>query len=210
MATMSMNKAIHAAVRRDLARFRDATARFTDGDHDRAAALGRAWDNFDAQLTEHHEGEHEIAWPALHALGVSQEQLDTFDSEHEAMAEALAAARAAQATFRASAAAADATTFAAALARLQQVTETHLANEEAIVEPLLLENADHPAIKEMGKKFAKAPLGVSGTFFAWVLDGAEAEPRAAIGSHVPKPVLAIIGGLFGRGYRRDVAPVWEA
>src|SRR3954468_11656243 len=95
MASMSMNKVIHCAVRRDLTRFRAALDAFPDRDRDRAAALHRAWQNFDAQLTEHHEGEHEIAWPALRAMGVADASMSTFDEEHEAMAAALATARAA-------------------------------------------------------------------------------------------------------------------
>ena len=47
MATMSMNKVIHAAFRRDLDRFLAALAGFPDGDAARAADLGRAWVNFD-------------------------------------------------------------------------------------------------------------------------------------------------------------------
>src|SRR6478609_11326655 len=87
---MSMNKVIHAAVRRDLDRFRRALDVFADGDRDRAAALHRAWVNFDAQLTEHHEGEHEIAWPALKAIGIAEPTIATFDAEHEQMASDLA------------------------------------------------------------------------------------------------------------------------
>ena len=34
--------------------------------------LVRRWDNFDDQLTYHHEGEHRIAWPALRPVGVSR------------------------------------------------------------------------------------------------------------------------------------------
>ncbi len=26
---------------------------------------------------------------------------------------------------------------------------------------------------------------------------------------VPGPVITIIGGIFGRGYRKNVAPVWK-
>ena len=70
MATMSMNKVIHAAVRRDLDRFLAALAGFPDGDAARAADLGRAWVNFDTFLTDHHEGEHEIAWPHLERAGI--------------------------------------------------------------------------------------------------------------------------------------------
>jgi hypothetical protein len=58
---MSMNKAIHGALRRDLDRFVGALGAFRDGDTARAAQLGRAWENFDDQLTHHHEGEREVA-----------------------------------------------------------------------------------------------------------------------------------------------------
>src|SRR6188508_1888632 len=95
MAEMSMNRVIHAAVRRDLDRFIAALSAFPAGDTERARQLGVAWENFDDQLTYHHEGEHETAWPALEAVGVSRELLSTMDAEHEAMATALAAARAA-------------------------------------------------------------------------------------------------------------------
>jgi hypothetical protein len=208
MATMSMNKAIHGAVRRDLQRLLDATASFTDGDTQRAAALGRAWDNFDAQLTQHHEGEHEIAWPALLALGITQAELDGFDAEHDAMAQALGKTRLAVAAFRRSGAAADATAVHAKISALQSITETHLDHEEDAVEQLMLDKADDPIIKDMGRKFGKVSPSVGGTFFEWVLDGASADERAAIEGSVPKPVLTIIGGLFGRSYRKTVAPVW--
>ena len=98
---MSMNKVIHAAFRRDLDRFLGALSRFPDGDAARAQALGRAWDNFDFQLTKHHEGEHEIAWPTLVQVGVTQQMIDQMDAEHEVMAERLSAARASMAALRA-------------------------------------------------------------------------------------------------------------
>ena len=208
MATMSMNKAIHGAVRRDLRRFLDATASFTDGDTRRAGALGVAWDNFDTQLTHHHEGEHEIAWPAMLALGITKEQLDGFDTEHDEMAQALGRARLAMAAFRRSGARADADAVHAAISALQGVTETHLGHEEDAVEQLMLDKADDPIIKDMGRKFGKVAPTVGGVFFEWVRDGATAEELAAIEGNVPKPVLTIIGGLFGRGYRKHVAPVW--
>lgn len=37
-------------------------------------------------LTHHDEGEHETAWPALQAVGVSKTLLETLDAEHETMA----------------------------------------------------------------------------------------------------------------------------
>ena len=204
-----MNKVIHCAVRRDLKRFRAALDAFRDGDKARAAGLHRAWVNFDTQLTHHHEGEHEIAWPALLTVGVDQTTITQFDDEHDAMAAALGEARTAMAALAASASRADADTAAAATARLEEVTVAHLEAEEQVSEPLFAEHHDHPAVKEMGKKFGKQPIGVAGTFFAWVQDGAGPEETGALKAEVPAPVLAIIGGLFGRRYRKEVAPVWS-
>src|SRR6476659_2019711 len=126
---MSMNKVIHAAVRRDLDRFRRALDVLPDGDRDRAAALHRAWVNFDAQLTEHHEGEHEIAWPALKAIGIDGPTIASFDDEHDKMAADLAATGAAMETFRRTASRADADVAADAMDRLHTTTLTHLDHE---------------------------------------------------------------------------------
>jgi hypothetical protein len=208
---MSMNKVIHAAVRRDLGRFRTALEAFSDGDRGRAAGLHRAWENFDAQLTEHHEGEHEIAWPAMRAIGISGPMIESFDAEHEAMAADLATARAAMTTLSRTASRADADAAAAAMEKLQTTTVTHLDHEEAETEPALLQHEGDRAMKEMGKKFSRR-VGVSkaGTFFTWVQDGATPTERSALRASVPGPVLAIIGGLFGRRYNKEVAPVWRS
>jgi hypothetical protein len=210
MATMSMNKAIHGAVRRDIDRLLAALGSFPEGDTRRAGQLGTAWDNLDDQLTRHHEGEHEIAWPALASIGVPQALLDTFDQEHEALAAALAETRGAMTTLRGSGSAADAQVARAAFEQLKSVAGSHLDHEEAEIEPVFAQHKDSPAMKEMGRKFGKVSPAVGGRFFAWVMDGASPEEQAAITESVPKPVLAIIGGIFGRGYRRDIAPLWRS
>jgi hypothetical protein len=209
--SMSMNKVIHCAVRRDLKRFAAALEKFPDGDRARAAALHRAWQNFDAQLTEHHEGEHEVAWPALRAIGVSDASLTSFDVEHESMARELATSRAAMDRLAGSASRADADAALAAVRKLDEVTTTHLEHEETLTEPALAEHEGHAAIKEMGRKFSRrSGPATAGTFFAWMEDGATADEKAALRQSVPGPVLLILGGLFGRRYRREVAPVWAS
>jgi hemerythrin-like domain-containing protein len=208
---MSMNKTIHCAVRRDLKRFRGALDKFQADDKARAAALHRAWVNFEKQLTEHHEGEHEIAWPALKAIGVPEASISTFDVEHEAMATALKSASEAMGRLASSGSAADAQTAAAAMATLDEATTTHLDHEERETEQLILDKHDDPAVKAMGKQFSRrASLPVAGVFFAWMDDGASTEEKAALRQSVPGPVLAIIGGIFGRKYRKEVAPVWAS
>lgn len=209
MPDMSMNTVIHHAVRRDLDRFVGALSAFPAGDTDRAKALGIAWQNFDTQLTDHHEGEHRIAWPALESVGVSRELLTTLDGEHDAMAASLATTRDAMMSLQRTASADDAGAALSAFTTLRSVTVDHLDHEEAEIEPVYLEKHDTPEIVAMGKKFGRdASPKQAGVFFAWLLDGASDAERAAIGESIPGPVLAILTGLFGRGYRKNVASVW--
>ena len=206
---MSMNKVIHGAFRRDLDRFLDALGRFRDGDSARAGQLGRAWDNFDFQLTKHHEGEHEIVWPALASVGVGQQMIDQMDAEHEVMAERLSAARASMTALRAAPTAANARTAHTAMGELKTVTTEHLDHEERELEPVYQAKKDDPAIKEMGRKFSKVPPKEGGVFFAWLTDGINADAQASINATIPAPVRAIVSGLFGRSYKKDIAPVWR-
>ena len=62
----------------------------------------------------------------------------------------------------------------------------------------------------MGREFGKRSPAFAGQFFAWVTDGATPEEMDTITGNVPKPVLAIISGIWGRSYRRDVAPAWRS
>ncbi len=209
MSTMSMNKVIHGAIRRDLERFLGALTTLRPGDSDRARQLHRAWANFDDELTHHHEGEHEIAWPALEQVGVPKEMISQMDAEHEVMAAALAEARSAMASLESSPGEGETQTALAAMRHLRDVTVTHLDHEEQEIEPVYLENVDSAPIKEMGKKFARAQNPArAGRFFAWVTDGATPQEKDAVSDGIPKPVLAVLTGVFGRGYRKEIAPIW--
>jgi hemerythrin-like domain-containing protein len=210
MSEISMNKAIHGAFRRDLDRFISALSEFAPGDRARAQQLHTAWANFDDQLTQHHESEHAIAWPALESVGVSKQLLETMDAEHETMANALAGTRVAMDALVRSAGAEEAQAALAAFQELQRVTLVHLDHEEAEIEDVYMTKRETPEMKAMGRAFGKVSPARGGRFFAWVLDGASPDERAAVTRDVPGPVLAIIGGVFGRGYRKNVAPVWKS
>ena len=205
-----MNKVIHAAFRRDLNRFVRALRSFTPGDRVRARQLDTAWTNFDVQLTRHHEGEHAIAWPALRSVGVAEELLSTMDAEHDTMAEALAGARSAIAALARDPGVDQSRAALAVVERLQSVTVEHLDHEEAELEEVYLRNHDTAEIKAMGKAFGKVGPREGGQFFAWLQDGASPDERAAMSRDIPRPVLTIIGGVFGRGYRKNVASVWRS
>ena len=205
---MSMNKVIHGAFRRDLDRFVAALDSFPVGDQRRADELDAAWANFDDQLTYHHEGEHETAWPALQQIGVSPDLLATMDAEHEVMARALTVARTAMADLQRDPGREQVDAARGAFVELRTVAVSHLDHEEAEIEEVYLDHVDDPVIVEMGKKFAKVSPSRGGRFFAWLLDGASPDETAAVRSTVPGPVLKILTAVFGRGYRKHVAPVW--
>lgn len=203
-----MNRVIHGAIRRDLGRFVDALDNFMPRDQRRADQLGRAWRQFDDQLHHHHVGEHSTAWPALVAVGVTPELLATMDAEHEVMAAALAQARGAFEALEREPTATHAANARTAVHELQRVTVEHLDHEESELEPVYLEHKESPALLAMEKEFAKVPPSRGGRFFAWITDGASPGELAAVRANVPAPVLAIVGGVFGYGYRRNIATVW--
>ena len=140
---------------------------------------------------------------------MTQQTIDQMDAEHEVMAERLAAARGAMAALRAAPTAANAQTAHTAMGELKTVTTEHLDHEERELEPVYLAHQEDPVIKEMGKRFAKVPPKEGGEFFAWMLDGSPADATATIKSQVPGPVLTILTKLFGRGYTKNIAPVWR-
>ena len=211
MAKITINQAIHGAVRRDLQRFLGALESFPDGNHNRAEQLARAWSNFDAQLTDHHESEHEIVWPVLGGIGASAELIATMDAEHEAVADAIAGTRDWIARLKASASATDAASAKVAMTRLQEVTLAHFEHEERDMEPISNRNRALPEVHGIAKQFGKRLTPAKGgRFIAWVLDDASAEARAAVIRDIPAPVVKIIGGVFGMPYRRKIASVWKA
>jgi hypothetical protein len=92
---------------------------------------------------------------------------------------------------------------------LRVATLRHLDHEEAEIESFLVEHADHPEIKAMGREFGKRSPQFAGNFFAWVTDGATPQQQAAFKENVPGPVFAVMNTVWGRGYRKEIAPVWR-
>jgi hemerythrin-like domain-containing protein len=204
----SMNKVIHAAVRRDLARLGGALDEVSDGDRRRATDLARAWRNLRDQLRHHHEQEDTILFPVAVHLGVERSLVDALEEEHQAMSRALVEIDKAMGSYATSASAADAADSADAVRRGQTVVDHHFAHEEGELEPLLRDHLESSEWKAAMRQLRRQPPRQAGWFFAWLQDGASDEARAYLGAEVPAPVLMIFGRLFGRGYHRAIAPVW--
>ena len=131
----TMNTVIHAAIRRDVARFDAALAAFPAGSQPRAEELNRAWKNFAFQIHHHHEDEETIFWPAFRALGADESLVSDLDGEHERMQGALTVADSVMQELRRSPTAANAEAARAAIAGLSEVLDEHFTHEERDLEP---------------------------------------------------------------------------
>jgi hemerythrin-like domain-containing protein len=206
---LSMNSAIHAAVRRDLDRLEAALRVVADGDRERVAQLVRAWEFLDAELVDHHEKEDELVWPVLEQLGVDHTLLAEMESEHVAMREALEKTGETMTTLARSAKAADASAVAESIVTTRAVVDRHLTHEEHEVEPLMLQHKDSPEWKRVEKQLRSGGPVKGGRFFAWLLDDASPEADRYLRSTVQGPVLLLLTRVFGAGYQRQIAPVWR-
>lgn len=206
---MTMNRVIHAAVRRDLGRLESALATAPDGDRARARQLQAAYANLHDQLKHHHEGEDTHVFPFLAGVEGATELVEVMETEHHAMAEALAGARTAMDAYASSGSAGDAHAARDAVVRATDIVERHLHHEENDLEPLMLPHLETPEWKAVEKKLRPASLAGSGRFMAWVQDGMRDEVRAYLRSKIPVPVTFLLSRLAGRSYHRDVAPAWQ-
>jgi hemerythrin-like domain-containing protein len=206
---MTMNRLIHAAVRRDLDRLSAALESFPDGDQARARELDRAFVNLRRELTHHHEGEDTHIWPMLTGAGVDPDLLKAMEDEHHAMAEALSTTGAAMTAFALTGTSARAAAARQSVDRTRAVVEQHLRHEETELEPQLRPHLESPEWKAVEKKLSRQPPSVAGPFFAWLTDGMSDENKAFLRSQVPGPVVTVLAKVFGRSYYREVAPVWR-
>lgn len=205
-----MNEIIHAAVRRDLARFEAALRSFPDGDGDRARRLRRAWATVDRQLHHHHESEDAYVWPYVRGLGVADPALlDAMEGEHQAMAAGLDAVSSALDTLATYPTTARAEAAADVVAETARVTLRHLEHEEDEVMPIINERVDTPEWKAVEKQLRKGSPAMSGELFAWLQDGGDPRAIASLAGTVPAPVRFVLSKGFGRSYHREVAPTWR-
>jgi hypothetical protein len=204
----TLNSVIHAAFRRDLARFDGALASCPDGSQSRADALGAAWDNLATQLRHHHEDEEALFWPALLRLGVDQALVTELDGEHARMLTALDAADASMRSFRSDPSGRNASVARGVIGELRAVLVEHLDHEERDLEPAAATHRKAPEIKAAQLAVRKSRKGEAGTFFAWLADGADDETRSLLRQEVPPPVLFMLTRVGGRDYRRRIATTW--
>jgi Hemerythrin HHE cation binding domain len=204
-----MNTIIHAAFRRDFARFDQAFASFPAGSHARADQLGAAWDNVEFQLHHHHQDEETIFFPTLLELGADETLVSDLKGEHAVMLAALETASSSMKEFHTDPTEQNAEAARGAVAGLHDAFNSHVTHEERDLEPFAASQKSTPQMKAALKAVRKAHKGVAGTFFAWLMDGNDPDAAAGLRHEVPPPVLFVIGRVGGRDYRSRIAPVWS-
>jgi hemerythrin-like domain-containing protein len=207
---LTMNTVIHAAFRRDLARFDAALDTFPDGSQERADQLVAAWDNYSHQLHHHHQDEETIFWPVFRELGADESRTSDLGGGHARMLTALEHADGVVRRLQADPASSRAADARAAVAQLGEVLHEHLSHEEAELEPWAATQKDTPQMKAAAGAVRKAHQGASGTFVAWLLDGAAPEDVAGLKREIPPPVVAVLNAIPGRHYRKNIASVWSS
>lgn len=186
--------AIHRAVRRDAGRLAIALA---GGGEVSTEAVRAYWAVTAAQLQHHHEFEDTVVWPLMgERLGDRVEALLARNAhEHHGMAATMDEFAAALATT-------DTAEARAALGRMQQTVETHLAHEEADVLPLIPEAFTLDDIAFFQAEDAKTnPPSV---FLPWMLDDAPAEDLAFFTGHMPPPVREQLDSQWTPNWRKYV------
>ena len=206
----TLNTVVHAAFRRDIARFETALATFPAGSQKRADDLARAWAFYEEELHHHHGYEETYFWPALQQTDADLSAVEHLDAEHVAMRRALEQATATMQALQEDPSAGNAATTRTAVAHLAEVLLAHLAHEETDLEPISAAYAASPPMKAALGKVKRAHLSKMGNFVVWLQDGASAEDRAGLRREMPTPVIFLFGTLAGRRYRREIAPVLAA
>jgi hemerythrin-like domain-containing protein len=207
-APITMNSVIHGAVRRDLDRLAAALAVLPEGDAARAGELARAYAYLRRELTHHHEGEEAYVLPWMASQGLVPDLLPVMETEHAAMAAAVAETDAALQALAVDAGAARIAEARESVTRTRAVVDAHLDHEERDVVPAIVPLMETPGWKGVEKQLRARPAGENGRFFAWLTDGMTEPHRAYLRSTVPAPVVFVLGRVLGRGYRREVAPGW--
>ena len=189
-------RALHAALRRDLSRLRDAAVRL-DSSAGAPPAVLAGWDAFQAQLNNHHSAEDDDLWPVLREkLGDAGDlaAVDAMVEEHRHIPPALADVDAA---LRGGG------ELAAPVQILSAVVLDHLAHEEREVVPLIEQHLTQAQWRTFLRKerSRRSPRERPG-FLTWILDDASEQDTAAVLAEMPPPARLV--------YRRFLRPRYEA
>jgi hemerythrin-like domain-containing protein len=195
-ADVGFMRALHAALRRDLSRLRDAAAKL-DNSRGAPPTVLAGWDAFRAQLDNHHSAEDDDLWPVLRGELSDPGELAAVDAmveEHRHIPPALAGVDAA---LRGDG------DLTAPVELLSTVVLDHLAHEEREVLPLLEQHLTQAQWTTfLHKERSRRSPRERPEFLTWVLDDAGEQDAAAVLTEMPPPARLV--------YRRVLRPRYDA
>jgi hemerythrin-like domain-containing protein len=195
-ADVGFMRALHAALRRDLSRLRDAAAQL-DGSAGAPPTVLAGWDAFRAQLDNHHSAEDDDLWPVLRGELSDPGDLASVDSmveEHRHIPPALAGVDAA---LRGGG------ELTAPVELLSTVVLDHLAHEEREVLPLIEQHLTRAQWRAfLHKERSRLSPRERPEFLTWILDDAGEQDAAAVLTEMPPPARLV--------YRRVLRPRYDA
>jgi hemerythrin-like domain-containing protein len=195
-ADVSFMRALHAALRRDLSRLRDAAAQL-DGSTGAPPTVLAGWDAFRAQLDNHHSAEDDDLWPVLRGELSDPSDLASVDAmveEHRHIPPALADMDAA---LRGGG------ELTAPVELLSGVVLDHLAREEREVLPLIERHLTRAQWRVfLHKERSRRSPRERPEFLTWILDDAGEQDAAAVLTEMPPPARLV--------YRRVLRPRYDA
>jgi hemerythrin-like domain-containing protein len=195
-ADVGFMRAMHAALRRDMARLESVAPR-VEGSERIPAPVEAGWVEFRDELGRHHDAEDDDLWPVLRShLSAAKDhhEVDQMVEEHRALAPAIDAVEAALS---------NGTGIDAAAAALGDVLHRHLDHEERAVFPLLerhLSRREWRAFLVTERR--RTPLRHRPEFLTWVLDDASEADTEAVMAELPPPGRLV--------YRRVLRPRYAA
>ncbi len=189
-------RAMHNALRRDLARLESAAVSHDDG-MPITRGLREGWPEFRARLDRHHLAEDEDLWPVLRRqLATPQDQLlvDRMVEEHRDLSVAIATV---------DDAVTHGTNVAAAVGALASGLRDHLEDEERRVLPLLERHLSRNQWRAfLVTERSKTPVRDRPDFLGWVLHDADDVDTQAVLAELPPPGRLV--------YRHIIRPRYAA
>jgi len=155
-------------------------------------------------LHHHHESEDELLYPLLvERAPESAESTQKIDAEHEDIAVALEAARAACRVWRSAPSQESAEALASALEALNTTTQPHLDHEEQVIVPLAAKVVTAEEWEAVGAHSrAQIPPNLMPIAFGMICEPLSAQDAAYMRSHLPAPVRLLYPLLIERPWKK--------
>jgi hemerythrin-like domain-containing protein len=195
-ADVGFMRALHAALRRDLARLREAAA-LIDSSAGAPPTVLAGWDAFRTQLDIHHSAEDNDLWPVLRGQLSDPTDLASLDAMMEEHRRIPAALDRVDAALRSGG---DAT---APVDSLSTVVLDHLAHEEREILPLIEQHLTQAQWRAfLHKERSRRSPRERPEFLTWLLDDASEQDARTVLSELPPPARLV--------YRRVLQPRYDA